>query len=67
MKELEKPMSFKEVKDFLGISNAWLYGQLQSGRLIGHKLGSKWIVFPSDLQRYLDQQYTNRHQIRLAK
>lgn len=65
--ELEKPMSFKEVKEFLGMQSNWLYEQLQTGRLPGHKLGSRWIIYPSELKRYLDQQYSNIHKIKLAK
>ncbi len=67
MKELEKPMSFKEAQEFLGVSNMFLYKRLWRGEIIGHKLGRKWIIFPSDLQRFIDQQYTNQRKIRLAK
>ena len=49
-KPLEKPMSFKEVQEFLGRGHAWLYDQLQRGKLPGHKLGGKWIIYPSELQ-----------------
>jgi len=66
-RELEKPMSFKEVQDHLGMGKTWLCEQLASGRLIGHKLGIKWKIYPSDLQRFLDQQYSNRTKIKLAK
>lgn len=66
-KQLEKPMSFKEVQEFLGRGHAWLYDQLQRGKLPGHKLGGKWIIYPSELQRYLDQQYSNQHKIRIAR
>lgn len=66
-KPLEKPMSFKEVQEFLGRGHAWLYDQLQRGKLPGHKLGGKWIIYPSELQKYLDQQYSNQRKIRLAR
>lgn len=66
-KPLEKPMSFNEVKEFLGRGHAWLYDQLQRGKLPGHKLGGKWIIYPSELQKYLDQQYSNQRKIRLAR
>ena len=44
MKLLERPMSFDDVKEFLGRGSTWLYGELQSGRMPGHKLGGMWIV-----------------------
>lgn len=67
MKQLEKPMSFSEVKAFLGRGNTWLYAELQSGRLPGHKLGGQWVVYPSELQTYLERLPGNRKKLRLAK
>lgn len=66
-KELEKPMSLEEVKEFLGMKKTWLYEQLQSGRLPGHKLGRRWIIYPSELKRYLDQQPSNIKKLKLSK
>lgn len=66
-KQLEKPMSFKEVKEFLGCGHAWLYEQLESGKLPARKLGGKWIVFPSDLQKYFDRLYSNQQRLKIAK
>lgn len=66
-KTLEKPMSFTEVKEFLGCGNTWLYSQLQTGRIPARKLGGKWIVYPSDLERYLNQLPSNQRRIRLAR
>lgn len=63
---LEKPMHFEEVRQFLGMGTDYVYKELQSGRLSGSKLGNRWIVYPSDLARYLKQQPSNR-KIRLAK
>ena len=64
---LEKPMHFGEVVSFLGMGPDYVYKSLQEGRLYGYKLGNRWIVYPSDLQRFLDQQYSNRQRIKLAK
>ena len=66
-KELEKPMHFDEVTEFLGMGTDYVYKELQAGRLIGRKLGHKWIVYPSDLARYLDNKPSNRKKIHLAK
>lgn len=63
-KLLEKPLRFEEVREFLGKGKTWLYSELQSGRLTGYKLGNSWIVYPSDLQRYLKQQPSNRKRIK---
>lgn len=63
-RELEKPMHFDEVKEFLGMGSRFLYEELQAGRLIGSKLGNRWIVYPSDLKKYLDSQPSNRKRIR---
>ena len=67
MKSLEKPMSFQEVMDFLDRGSTWLYGELQSGRMPGYKLGGRWIVYPSDLQKYLERQRSNQRKIRLVR
>ena len=66
-KQLEKPMSFNETKEFLGRSHTWLYEELQSGRMPAHKLGGKWIVYPSELQKYLNQQYSNQKKLKVAR
>jgi len=63
-KQLEKPMQFDEVKTFLGRGSTWLYEELQTGRLPGRKLGGKWVVYPSDLQRYLKQLPSNQKRIK---
>lgn len=61
---LEQPMSFKQVQEFLGCGKTFLYEELQSGRLAGYKLGRKWIIYPSDLQRYLRQRPSNIRKIK---
>ena len=66
-RELEKPMHFDEVMEFLGMGPDYIYKALQDGRITGYKLGNRWIVYPSDLQRFLNQQYNNRFKIKLAK
>lgn len=66
-KQLERPMSFSEVKEFLGCGNTWLYEQLQNGRIPGRKLAGRWVVYPSDLERYLGRLPSNQRKIRLAR
>lgn len=66
-KKLEKPMSFDELKEFFGRGNTWLYEQLQTGKLPGRKLGGKWIVYPSELQKYMDRLPSNQKKIRIAR
>ncbi len=62
-KTLEKPMHFKEVKEFLGMGSDYVYKELESGRLPGRKLGNKWIVFPSDLAKYMESRASNRKRV----
>ena len=62
--QLEKPMSFNEVREFLGRGNTWLYDQLQRGELPGHKIAGKWVVYPSELKKYLNRQYSNQKRIK---
>ncbi|MDD2585489.1 MAG: hypothetical protein PHT79_06650 [Syntrophomonadaceae bacterium] len=62
-KQLERPMSFEEVRTFLHRGSTWLYTRLQNGEILGSKLGGKWIVYPSNLQRYLDRLPNNRKRI----
>jgi len=66
-KQPEKPMPFNEVKDFLGCGNTWLYEQLQTGRLPGRKLAGKWVVYPSELERYLQRLPSNQKKLKLAR
>lgn len=63
-KQLERPMHFEELKEFLGMGSDYLYKRLQSGEIPGRKLGNKWIVYPSDLRRFLDGQYSNQKRIK---
>lgn len=67
LKELEKPMHFEEIKEFLGMGSDFIYKELQAGRLLGYKLGGKWIVYPSDLRRYLDCLSSNQKKIRITR
>lgn len=67
MHTLEKPMSFEEVKEFLGRGSTWLYGQLQKGKIPGHKLGGQWVVYPSELKRYLERLPSNQRKLKLAR
>ncbi|MEN6350311.1 MAG: helix-turn-helix domain-containing protein [Syntrophomonas sp.] len=63
-KQLEKPMHFKEVQEFLGMGSDFIYKNLQSGVIPGRKLGGRWIVRPSDLQKYLDRLPSNNYKLR---
>lgn len=60
---IEKPMHFGEVQKLLGVSNTWLYRELQEGKLKGKKMRGSWIVFPTDLQKYFDGLETNQRRI----
>jgi excisionase family DNA binding protein len=62
-KELEKPMHFNEVKEHLGMGTDFVYKELQEGRLKGSKLGNRWIVYPSDLAKYLKNRPSNQKKI----
>lgn len=64
LKPLERPLHFKEVQEFLGMGSDFVYKELQAGRLTGSKLGNQWIVYPSDLARYLERQPSNRKRIK---
>jgi excisionase family DNA binding protein len=66
-KQLEKPMHFEEIQEFLGMGPDFVYKELQSGRLSGHKIGNRWIVYPSELQKYLDQQYSNQKRLKVVR
>ena len=63
MKQLEKAWDMTETAAYLGVSKTWLYGKLQSGEVPGHKLGGLWRIYPSELQRYLEQCQSNRRRI----
>lgn len=63
LKELEKPMHFKEVVEFLGMGTDFVYKELQRGRLAGRKLGKEWIVNPSDLPKYLATRPSNQKRV----
>jgi excisionase family DNA binding protein len=63
-KQPEKLMHFSEVREILGCGSDFLYKALQSGRITGFKLGKSWVVFPHDLQTYLDSLPGNRKKIR---
>jgi len=67
MPKLEKPMNFKEVRDFLGMGTDYVYKELESGRLAGFKLGNRWMVYPSALSKYLESRPSNRIKIKLAR
>jgi hypothetical protein len=62
-KQLEKPLHFEEVRKFLGVGHDFLYKALQDGKLIGHKLGNRWVVYPKDLIRYLENRPSNRRRV----
>lgn len=59
-----KPLKFDEVRKTLGCGSAFLYGELQAGRIAASKLGKRWIIKPKDLERYLHQLPNNRKVIR---
>lgn len=61
---MEKPMHFDEVQKYLGMGSDYVYKKLQSGQLVGYKLGNKWVVYPSDLKKFLERQPSNRRRIR---
>ena len=63
IKELEKPMHFKDVTKCLGMGTDYVYKALQDGRLKGRKIGNRWIVFPSDLRKFLDNCPSNQKKV----
>lgn len=60
-------MHFSEVHEYLGMGIDFVYKELQAGRLKGYKLGNRWVVYPSDLQRYMNNLPSNQRKIKLAK
>lgn len=42
-------LTFKEAMDFLRVSRSTLYRLMWSGQLRGHKVGSTWRFYESDL------------------
>lgn len=66
-KGLEKPMRFKDVQEYLGAGSDYVYKALEGGRLKGYKLGNRWIVYPSDLQKFMDSRPSNQKKVKLAK
>lgn len=63
MKALEKAWGLPETAEHLGVSKSWLYTRLKAGEVPGHKLGGTWRIYPSELQRYLEQCESNRRRI----
>jgi len=63
---LEKPMRFKEVQEHLGSGTDFLYKALENGDLKGYKLGRSWVVYPSDLKKFIEAR-CNQKKIRIAK
>jgi len=43
-------LTFKEAQEFLRVSSSTIYRLLESGDLKGHKVGTKWRFFKSDLR-----------------
>lgn len=66
-KELERPMHFTEIQEFLGMGPDFVYKNLQSGVIPARKLGGRWVVYPSDLQKYLDRLPSNQKRLKIAR
>lgn len=50
MQDDEIMLTFKEAKEYLRVSSSTIYRLLASGELKGHKVGTKWRFFKSDLK-----------------
>lgn len=66
-KPLEKPMNFKQARQFLGVSSATLYRRLYNKEIVGRKMGGLWVFMPSDLQRYINQLPSTKKVIKMRK
>ena len=62
-KALENAMTFEEAKQFLGVSCDFLYKRLQNGVITGYKFAGRWVIYQSDLQKYLSQLPNNKKKI----
>ena len=47
--------TMKETMSYMRISRSTLYRLMWSGKLQGHKVGSTWRFYKSDLRRYLGE------------
>ena len=52
--ELEQVYKIKQVAKALSVTNDTVYHMLLDGRLPGVKLGNRWRVRASDVQRFLE-------------
>lgn len=59
---LGRPMTVKEVAEYVGRSESSVRDWLQAGTLNGFKLNNRdWRIRPSELAKYLEQQSTAPH------
>ena len=61
---LETPLKFAEIRGYLNCSLDYIYKSLESGKMQGRKIAGKWIVYPSDLEKFVKQQPTNQRRIK---
>lgn len=58
-RQLEELLTPDEVAAILKVSKAWLYAQVQRGRFPTARFNGRSLRFKaSDIQRYIDRQYT---------
>lgn len=50
LQPLDTLLTFKEAMNYLRVSRSTLYRLMWSGQLTGHKVGSTWRFYHSDLQ-----------------
>lgn len=51
----EKLLDDKEVAEYLGESEQWVYRQIKAKKIPAIKLGKYWKVSPSQLQKWIEQ------------
>jgi excisionase family DNA binding protein len=55
-------LTFQEATQILRVSRATLYRLLESGQLVGHKVGRGWRFYKADIHSFVAAQSTPRNQ-----
>lgn len=50
-------LTFQEAAELLRVSRATMYRLLDSGRLVGHKVGRGWRFYKTDLHAFVSSQH----------
>ncbi len=53
-------LTFQEAAELLRVSRATMYRLLDSGQLVGHKVGRAWRFYKTDLHQFVASQMVDR-------